>query len=167
MVNDLLMKGQDMSQIEFTPYNPKYLQAYVDLNRQWIEKYFAIEPMDIAQLERPHENILDHGGEIFFLLENQEPIATCAMVPHGHGCYELAKMAVNPKVRGKGYGDLLMEKSLDWAKKKGAEKVILLSNTILEPAISLYKKHGFITTHLGSHPDYKRCNIEMEYLIRT
>jgi ribosomal protein S18 acetylase RimI-like enzyme len=39
---------------------------------------------------------------------------------------------------------------------------MLLSNTILNPAISLYQKHGFKTLRQGEHPDYKRCNIEME-----
>lgn len=36
-----------------------------------------------------------------------------------------------------------------------------LSNTVLAPAIGLYRNHGFETTHLGSHPDYQRCNIVM------
>lgn len=44
-------------------------------------------------------------------------------------------------------------------------EITLLSNTILEPAISLYKKHGFETVHLGPHPDYERCNIEMRLML--
>lgn len=148
---------------EVVTFDPKYLQAYVDLNRQWIEHYFRIEPMDTAQLQDPYRNVLEPGGEIFFVLENDEVVGTCAMVPHGPNCYELAKMAVNPILRGKGYGDILMQAALNWAKERKANRVILLSNTKLEPAISLYKKHGFQTIHLGPHPDYERCNIEMEY----
>jgi GNAT superfamily N-acetyltransferase len=136
----------------------------VALNRQWIQTYFKIEAMDIAQLENPYENVLNHG-EIFFLLENEKAVGVCAMIEHGVGCYELAKMAVAPETRGKGYGDRLMEIAVAWARQKGANKVILLSNTILEPAITLYKKHGFKTTHLGPHPDYERCNIEMELVL--
>ncbi|KYG66443.1 hypothetical protein AZI86_05190 [Bdellovibrio bacteriovorus] len=150
-----------MDQVKVITFNPKYVNSYIELNRQWIEKYFKIEPMDIAQLENPYENVLKHG-EIFFLLENEVAKGTCAMIEHGVGCYELAKMAVDPISRGKGYGDILMEEAIKWARTKGANKVMLLSNTILEPAITLYKKHGFKTTHLGPHPDYERCNIEME-----
>ena len=149
------------SSVEIVTYDEAYLSAYVRLNREWIEKYFRIEPMDVAQLEMARENILDQGGEIFFLLEDGNPVGTCAMVPHGPGCYELAKMAVDPSKRGLGYGSRLIHAVVAWARMKQADKVMLLSNTILEPAIALYKKHGFITTHLGPHPDYERCNIEM------
>jgi putative acetyltransferase len=75
--------------------------------------------------------------------------------------YELAKMAVDPKCRGRGYGDVLMKAAEDWARAQGADEIFLLSNTRLEPAIALYKKHGYETTRLGPHPHYDRCNIEM------
>ncbi len=152
--------------VEVILSRPELLPAYADLNREWIQKYFEIEAMDIAQLENARENILDQGGEILFLLEDGQPVGTCAMVPHGPGCYELAKMAVAPSTRGKGHGDLLLKSALEWARGKSADKVILLSNTVLEPAIALYRKHGFLTTRLGPHPDYKRCNIEMELSLR-
>lgn len=143
-------------------YDPRYLPAFVALNRQWIETHFVVEPMDLQQLEKPHESILDPGGELFFILEDGRAVATVAMIPHGPGCYELAKMAVAPEARGRGLGDLLIRTGLDWARAKGASRVTLLSNTVLNPAITLYKKHGFRIVRLGDHPDYKRCNIEME-----
>ncbi|WP_413561221.1 GNAT family N-acetyltransferase [Bdellovibrio sp. HCB209] len=143
-------------------YSPKYHDAYVELNKEWIQKYFRLEEMDLLQLNQAKEMILDKGGEIFVILDQGKAVATCAMIPHGDHGYELAKMAVSPVYRGKGLGDLLMETAISWARQKKAHEVILLSNTVLEPAISLYKKHGFVTTHLGSHPDYERCNIEMK-----
>jgi len=151
--------------ISMTGFDPKYLPAFVELNREWIERYFVLEAMDLAQLENPYESILDKGGEIFFLLEEGSVAGTCAMVPHGPRAYELAKMAVSPKTRGRGYGDILMQAAIDWAKKQKAQKILLLSNTVLKPAIALYQKHGFKTMHLGEHADYKRCNIEMELVL--
>jgi N-acetylglutamate synthase-like GNAT family acetyltransferase len=120
--------------VSVVTYDPKYQTYFVELNREWIELYFVLEPMDLAQLEDPHGTILNHGGEILFVLENGEPVGTCAMIPHGERCYELAKMAVAPKVRGRGYGDILMKAAIDWARENGAQKIMLLSNTILEPA---------------------------------
>lgn len=146
-------------------YEKKYQKAFIDLNKQWIEHYFRVEEMDIQQLEHAQENIIDVGGEIFVILLDNVVVGVCAMVPHGPRCYELAKMAVSPEARGKGIGDILMTTAIDWAKSKGATKVMLLSNTVLIPAITLYKKHGFKTVHLGPHPDYERCNIEMEIAI--
>jgi GNAT superfamily N-acetyltransferase len=148
--------------IQVITFDPRYITDFVSLNREWIERYFQIEAMDLAQLENPVESILKDGGEIFFILMNKAVVGTCAMIPHGPGCYELAKMAVDPTARGKKFGDLLMITALDWAKSRQATKVILLSNTVLKPAISLYEKHGFKTVHLGNHPDYERCNIVME-----
>lgn len=142
-------------------YDPQYLRDFVSLNREWIERHFVVETMDLYQLENPEETILKPGGEIFFILENGCAVGTCAMVPHHHPKFELAKMAVSPQVRGKGYGDLLMRAVKDWAKARGAKSILILSNTVLAPAIALYKKHGAQVIHLGTHPDYDRCNIEM------
>jgi N-acetylglutamate synthase-like GNAT family acetyltransferase len=145
-------------------YNEKYLSAFVELNREWITTHFVLEPMDLTQLENPQESILNLGGEIFFLLEGETAVGTCAMVPHGPDCYELAKMAVSPKMRGKGYGDQLMTAIINWAKEKKAKRIMILSNTILEPAIALYLKHGFQVVSLGPHPDYQRSDIELQKL---
>lgn len=148
--------------LKVVKYDPKYLPAFVAMNREWIEKYFKIEKNDILQLENAEAAILEPGGEILFVVDADGAIGCCAMIPHGPGCFELAKMAVSPKAQGRGAGDLLMVAALDWAKSRGATSVMLLSNTILTPAITLYKKHGFETVHLGPHPDYDRCNIEMK-----
>ena len=51
---------------------------------------------------------------------------------------------------------------IELARKDGAETVYLLSNTVLKPAIALYRKHGFHSLSEGPHPVYARCNIVME-----
>jgi N-acetylglutamate synthase-like GNAT family acetyltransferase len=155
-------KAEHFSMTSIKGFDPKYLPDFISLNRQWIEKYFVLEPMDLMQLENPYETILNPGGEILFLLQDDQVVGTVALIPHGPGCYEIAKMAVLPTTRGKGYGDILMKAAKSWATSKSARKLMLLSNTILNPAISLYQKHGFKTLRQGEHPDYKRCNIEME-----
>lgn len=143
-----------------TTFDPKYRGAFKNLNLEWIKKYFKVEKKDIEQIENP-EVCLKQGGEIFFAISNGEAVGTCAMYKVDEDCFELAKMAVRPDHHGRGIGDLLMTAAEVWALNKGAAKILILSNTILEPAINLYKKHGYETTHLGPHPDYERCNIEM------
>lgn len=71
-------------------------------------------------------------------------------------------MAVDKESRGKGYGNLLMEAVIEGARNKNAYKILIISNTILDAAINLYKKYGFITTRLGQDPDYERGNIKMQ-----
>ncbi|MGE3262015.1 MAG: GNAT family N-acetyltransferase [Bacteriovoracia bacterium] len=145
---------------ELRTHNPSFNPAFKRLNLAWIEQYFRVEKKDLEQVNNPEE-CLRGGGEIFFVVVEGEAVGTCAMYKTGPRQFELAKMAVDPNYRGLGYGDLLMEKAEAWAKEKGANEILILSNTVLEPAISLYRKHGYTVTHLGPHPDYERCNIEM------
>lgn len=146
------------------PFHAQYRAAFRSLNLAWIEHYFRVEAKDIAQTDHPEE-CLAGGGEIFFVVVNGQAVATCAMYRTGPAQFELAKMAVDPAYRGQGFGDLLMETAEAWARRKNAAEILILSNTILEPAIALYKKHGYETIHLGPHPDYERCNIEMKKVL--
>lgn len=147
-------------QSQLIPYDKQFNPAFRSLNLEWIERYFKVEKKDLEQVDNP-ETCIRGGGQIFFVMVGGEAVGTCAMYKIGEKKYELAKMAVNPGMRGKGYGDLLMVGAEEWARAQGATEILILSNTVLEPAIRLYKKHGFETVHLGPHPDYERCNIEM------
>jgi GNAT superfamily N-acetyltransferase len=71
-------------------------------------------------------------------------------------------MAVRPDARGRGYGDLLIEFAIRFGREAGAERLILLSNTRLGPAIALYEKHGFRSVPITDANDYKRVDIQME-----
>lgn len=151
--------------MEISTFKPQYRNAFKELNLEWIRKYFRVEKKDLKQVENP-EACLAEGGEIFFVLDGGEVLGVCAMYKVSSGVYELAKMAVSPVAQGRGYGDLLMKAAEDWARGISAREIIILSNTVLEPAIGLYKKHGFETMRLGPHPDYERCNIEMRKVLQ-
>ena len=144
------------------PFRDEYAHDFKRLNLEWIEKYFVVEEMDKKQLEDPQEYIIERGGEIYSVIEDGKVRGVCALVFQEEGVYEIAKMAVDKESRGKGYGNLLMEAVIEGARKKGADKIVIVSNTVLETAINLYKKYGFIITRLGQDPDYERGNIEMQ-----
>jgi len=112
-------------------------------------------------LDHPKEKILDPGGAILMALYDGEAVGTVALVSMGSGSYELAKMAVEEHARGKGIGWRLGSALLDRVRDLGGTRVYLESNTILEPAINLYRKLGFETVQGGASP-YDRCNIQME-----
>ena len=75
--------------------------------------------------------------------------------------YELAKMAVMERNRGKNIGWLLGKAVINKARELGAKKVFLESNTILEPASNLYHELGFQKV-VGRRSPSERCNIQME-----
>lgn len=143
-------------------YEPKYQVAFKELNEAWIKTYFKLEDEDRKVLEHPQEAIIDKGGAIVVAVLEGEPVGVCALVPMDDPRYdfELAKMAVAPTVQGRGIGRKLAYEILDEARRKGATRIYLESNTVLGPAIKLYRSLGF--TEITDHQSpYQRCNIQM------
>ena len=143
-------------------YREELRDAFERLNREWIETYFVLEPADSEILGDPRRKILDPGGQVFFVLERGEVHGTCAVLRHSADECEIAKMAVAPAARGRGYGDLLMEASLAFAREIDSRRIVIVSNTLLNPAIRLYQKHGFVQVPLASDGRYRRANIRLE-----
>ena len=143
-------------------YREEFRSAFERLNRDWIETYFVLEAADREILGDPRRTILDPGGQVFFVLEGGEVQGTCAVLRHSVDECEIAKMAVAPAARGRGYGDRLMEASLAFAREIDSRRVVIVSNTVLSPAIRLYRKHGFVEVPLASDGRYRRANIRLE-----
>ena len=73
-------------------------------------------------------------------------------------------MTVAKRFRGNGIGLELVTEAIQRAHQKKARSIYIESNTILRPAIQLYKKIGFQEI-VGIRPAYKRCNIQLEMLL--
>jgi mannose-6-phosphate isomerase-like protein (cupin superfamily) len=147
--------------IEIIDYQDKYQDFFKELNLEWIQKYFKVEPADEYVLTKPVSAILDKGGFIFFAKSGSEIVGTCALQKVDDKTYELAKMAVNEKFQGFGIGRMLMEKAIQKAKELQLEKLELYTNSKLTRAIDIYQKYGFQVVPLYGHPT-KRANIKME-----
>ena len=145
--------------IEIIDFEPKYRDDFKNLNVEWLEKYFEVEPYDKEVLSNPEKYILEKGGKIFFAKLEDKIIGTVALMPK-NSSFELTKMAVTDKIQSKGIGSLLMQKCIDEAKNLGLKEIFLFSNTKLDKAINLYKKVGFLEEHFDSS-DYNRANIYM------
>ncbi len=150
---------------EVVPFRDEFQSAFERLNREWIEAYFTVEPADREVLGNPRGKIVEGGGEVFFVVHEGEVQGTCAVIRHSPGECEIAKMAVAPGARGLGFGDLLMEASIAFARGIGASRISIVSNTVLEPALRLYRKHGFVEVPLARDPRYQRANIRLELML--
>lgn len=155
-----------LESLQIIEYTPEYRSAFSNLNKEWISKYFVMEETDYKALDHPDTYIIDKGGHILVALYNQEPIGVCALIKMNDSDYdyELSKMAVSPAAHGKKIGLKLAEAVIEKARKLGAKKLYLESNTILEPAINLYRKLGF-TEVVGRQSAYERANIKMELIL--
>jgi GNAT superfamily N-acetyltransferase len=152
------------SGITILDYNKTHQPWFEKLNRDWIEKYFWMEPRDFEVLQHPDEHIVKEGGSILMATYNNEMAGTVALKFVAPGVYEFTKMAVDEKYRGKKIGQALAHAAIEKAKLSGAHKIILYSNTMLETAINLYRKIGF--KEIPVDGPYKRSNIKMELALK-
>ena len=150
--------------VHIIPFRQDLANHFKELNLHWVRKYFYVEPMDEVILSNPQEYVIDKAGHVFFAEWNGEIAGTFALLKVDDNVYELSKMAVDEKFQGRKIGNRMLEAAIQKAAELGAKKLILYSNTILEPAIHLYEKYGFTEVPLGNS-DYKRSNIKMEKLI--
>jgi len=148
-------------EVKIIPFSSQYSTDFKLLNIEWLEKYFVVEPHDAELLEKSQENIIDKGGFIFLAKLNNKIVGTVALIKINSQNFELGKMAVSPKVQGLGIGQQLMQYSIDFGKSQHWSNLILYSNTVLENAIYIYRKYGFIEVPIEKDTPYARGNIKM------
>lgn len=142
-------------------YQPQHGEAFKALNLAWIMAHWQPEPADYRVLDYPQENVIDPGGHIAVAVDGDEVLGVCALIKVDDECYELAKMAVAESAKRQGIGWTLGVAVIDRARALGASRVYLESNTVLSPAMNLYRKLGFSPIE-GKPSPYDRCNIQME-----
>lgn len=147
--------------MEIISYQPQYAKDFKDLNIAWLKKYFWVEPHDEEVLGNPEKYIIEPGGTIFFVIEDEKIIGCVALMKIEDRIFELTKMAVSPEYQGKKIGQRLMEHTLNFSKKQGWDHLIIFSNRKLENAIYIYKKYGFEEIPIGANNPYTRGDIKM------
>lgn len=160
-------KRRESRTIDIVDYSPQYLTVFKRLNIMWINSHWSLEPHDLEVLSNPDDSILSKGGHILVALVDGSPMGVVALcrMENGEYDFELAKLAVDPEARGMGLGEAICRAAIERAKSLGAKRLFLESNTLLTPAISLYRKLGF-TELKEYHPAYERGDIQMELIIK-
>jgi GNAT superfamily N-acetyltransferase len=156
------VNSDDLSNIIIHTYRDAYANSFKFLNLQWIEEFFVVEEEDLKILSNPKSYVLDQGGEIFFALQAGKVIGTSAMVLVKPRVFELAKMSVDRAFQGKGVGRLLIEASIEFARKKAGTEIFLITNNKLIPALNLYKSSGFNLDLDYDDNRYERGNTKMK-----
>lgn len=152
-------------------YSPELQPVFHDINAEWIETMFRLEPADREVLEDPETHILTGGGAILFV---EAPglgiIGTCALRKTGPASAELTKMGVRASARGLKAGEYLLAAAIRRAQEMGIDDLYLLTNSACEPAIHLYEKLGFahdaeVMAKYAAR--YQRCDVAMRYRGRS
>lgn len=162
-----LLARAGKSKLVIREFSDDLAQDFHDINKEWIEAMFRLEPVDREVLENPREKIIAPGGEILFVeAEGLGVVGACALKPTGGTSYELTKMGVRESARGLGAGAFLLEAVIARGVAIGADPLYLLTNRTCAAAIHLYEKLGFrhdagIMADYGAR--YARCDVAMRY----
>lgn len=102
---------------------------------------------------------------LWVLTINKQPLGCCGIYPTPgleSDCAELVKFYISSKARGQGFGQLLMEKSIESAREFGYKKIYLESMPQFAKAVSIYKKQGFTPlNHALGNSGHSGCSIWM------
>ena len=149
-------------QLDIVPFKPNMAKAFKELNLDWLEAFFSVEPHDLELLDHCEESIINKGGFIFFAKIGENVVGTFALLKIDSGIYELGKMAVDRSFRGQKIGQQLLAFCIRYAEKHHWKKLVLYSSTKLSDAIHIYEKYGFIEVPLEVGNPYLRSDIKME-----
>lgn len=145
-------------------FEERYRRDFIDFNTDWIVSNFGfLEKHDIETFEKIDDE-LRKGAMIFFAVENDAALAACMAMPMSETTWEICKLASNKNVPHKGAGSAVFKASMDWAVEHGAQRLFILSNSKLKPALHIYKKFGFKEVKLDNY-EYVRGDIAFEYKV--
>jgi len=152
---------------QIVDFQPRHREAFRDLNLEWIEEYFQVEAMDLQQLGDPETHLLAPGGVILVAENSTDVLGVGALRPDGPGRFEVTKMAVSKTLRSRGVGRQVLTALIARAEALGASELYLICNTILAPAIHLYRSMGFSEIALPAAQKYERGNIAFQRSVNS
>ncbi|WP_318345539.1 YfiT family bacillithiol transferase [Flagellimonas baculiformis] len=155
-----------MNSIHIEAYRPEWQPYFERFNTAWIEKHFVLEEIDREVLGNPEGTLLKGGGKIWFALLEEQVIGTVALKIIDDTTMELTKMAVDEAHQGKGAGTKLCRYAVEAAQRMGAKKLVLYTQSMLKPALNIYRTLGFREISLGEGT-YKRADTKMELVFAT
>ena len=149
--------------VRVVDFDPRWREEFANLNIEWLQRWFVVEPHDHEVLGNPERYILADGGHILFAVNaDDHALGTVALKHDGGGIYELTKMAVTPAARGQGIGRLLIDAALALYRTLDGRELYLESSSPLKTAIAMYERSGFRhhpAPRAGSH--YARADVHM------
>ena len=142
-------------------FRVEHAPAYEALNRAWLVGYALIEQADEPQLVDPQRTIIDVGGQIYVALEDGVVVGTCGIAPQGDGEFEIVKLAVAASAQGRGIGGQLIDACMKFARAHGAQRITLLSSSLLVSALRLYERAGFRREPVPATNPYETADVYM------
>lgn len=123
-----------------------YAQGY-----GWDEHFEAL----VAQIVADFINNYNPARERCWIAEmNGEIIGSVFVVQSSEKVAKLRLLLVEPKARGLGLGTRLVEECIRFARRKGYQKLMLWTNSVLVEARHIYQKVGFMLVAQEEHHSF-------------
>ncbi|MDO5388516.1 MAG: GNAT family N-acetyltransferase [Clostridia bacterium] len=151
--------------MKIVPYDPKYKNDFIEMNKEWISQMFIMEDEDIRELGNI-EPYIENGGQIFFAIDDNEDVMACCMIAQREdGDWEIMKFAAKGMYTGTGAGSACLRACIEYAEEKHIEKIIIVSNKKCVQAVHLYRKYGFTEIPVDKEKfPFERADIAFEKL---
>lgn len=116
---------------------------------EWLRVAAGVEPLteqpalanELADLAAGYRT---PTAALFVAVEEDRVNGMAAYRVHKDGSAELKRMYVRPVARGRGLADRLIESVIGAARDRGCQTIWLETmSEVMDPAISLYRRHGF------------------------
>ena len=144
-------------------YEPNLRDAFIEMNKSWIERLFKIEDEDLRVFSKIDDFVSD-GASIYFTILNKLPIACIMVVPLNSDTCEIVKFAVKDGYANKGAGSLCLSHAIGEIKNK-YKRAIIATNTKCVEAIHLYLKYGFKEYKTKNTYGFNRVDVCYELII--
>jgi N-acetylglutamate synthase-like GNAT family acetyltransferase len=112
-------------------------EAFIEYKSLYTLEGFAATVLASAQLQHRIEE-----GPVWVVLHHDAIVGTVSVVAKEEGLY-VRGMAVLPKSRGHGIGELLLRQIESFASEQGFKRIFLSTTPFLNRAIQLYEHYGF------------------------
>ncbi len=167
-IDHLQGDGHSAMDIKIRPIAPSDNRDIARLIRSVLTEFKRNEPGTVftdPTTDQLYELFELPGSSYWIAEENNRILGGCGVYPTAGlpgGCAELVKFYLDPVVRGRGLGKLLLEKCFEAAKLAGFRQLYLESFPDFVTAIALYERYGFrhINAPLGNSGHFA-CNVWM------
>jgi DNA-binding MarR family transcriptional regulator/predicted GNAT family acetyltransferase len=141
-----------IEEIEFIPYEEKYIKDFRQLNEDWLNSYLEISEHDRQILSDPTKEIIDKKGKIYLMVSHNKVIGTYALQKISKQDCELSKFTVLKEFRRLRLGERMMEHAIKQASNMKCKTILLFTHYKLKEASKLYRKMSFEV--IQDHPDF-------------
>jgi len=104
-----------------------------------------------------------HPGGMFEVIEDKHGrlLGTYGLFPLNNSTCELRKMYFLPEIRGIGLGREALQRAVGHARRLDFKLIVLKTITVLERAIHLYTRFGFVPTTM----DHPNARVDQRYML--